>query len=97
VLLGVVNSFTEVQRVSFVGCTGGEGGSPRLWNLQNLHAVPPYSDFCFTEVFFCIIVQHHAPLRSPGFSLPPSIRDTHRAARKPHHFRVSPIFKYFSW
>ena len=32
---------TEVQRVSFVGCTGGEGGGPRLWNLQNLHAVPP--------------------------------------------------------
>jgi len=30
---------TEVQRVSFVGYTGGEGGSPRLWNLQNLHAV----------------------------------------------------------
>jgi len=33
--------FTEVQRVSFVGYTGGEGGSLRLWNLQNLHAVPP--------------------------------------------------------
>jgi len=33
---------TEVQSVSFVGYTGGEGGSPRLWNLQNLHAVPPY-------------------------------------------------------
>ena len=31
----------EVQRVSFVGYTGSEGGSPRLWNLQNLHAVPP--------------------------------------------------------
>jgi len=31
---------TEVQRVSFVGYTGGEGGSLRLWNLQNLHAVP---------------------------------------------------------
>ena len=30
-----------VQRVSFVGYTGGEGGSPRLRNLQNLHAVPP--------------------------------------------------------
>ena len=30
---------TEVQRVGFVGYTGGEGGSPRLWNLQNLHAV----------------------------------------------------------
>jgi len=37
--------FTEVQRISFVGYTGGEGGSPRLWNLQNLHAVPPYSIF----------------------------------------------------
>ena len=34
---------TEVQRISFVGYTGGEGGSPRLWNLQNLHAVPPYT------------------------------------------------------
>ena len=32
---------TEVQRVSFVGYTGHEGGSPRLWNLQNLHAPPP--------------------------------------------------------
>jgi len=33
---------TEVQRISFVGYTGGEGGSPSLWNLQNLRAVPPY-------------------------------------------------------
>ena len=32
---------TEVQRVSFVGYTGREDGSPGLWNLQNLHAVPP--------------------------------------------------------
>ena len=32
---------TEVQRISFVGNTGGVGGSPGLWNLQNLHAVPP--------------------------------------------------------
>ena len=31
------------QRVSLVGYTGGESGSPRLWNLQNLHAVPPYA------------------------------------------------------
>ena len=34
---------TEVQRVSFVGYTRGEDGSSGLWNLQNLHAVPPYS------------------------------------------------------
>jgi len=33
----------EVQCVSFVGYTGGEGGSLRLWNLQNLHAVPPWT------------------------------------------------------
>ena len=33
---------STVQRVNFVGYTGGEGGGPRLWNLQNLHAVPPY-------------------------------------------------------
>ena len=32
--------YTEVQRVSFVGYTGGEGGRYRLWNLQNLPAVP---------------------------------------------------------
>ena len=36
----LVSYHTEVQRVSFVGYTGGEGGSLRLWNLQNLHAVP---------------------------------------------------------
>ena len=34
-------SDTEVQRISFVGYAGGEDGSPLLWNLQNLHAVPP--------------------------------------------------------
>ena len=33
---------TEAQRVRFVGYTGGEGVSPRLSSLQNLHAVPPY-------------------------------------------------------
>jgi len=33
-----LETFTEVQRVSFVGYTGGEGGSLHLWNLQNLHA-----------------------------------------------------------
>jgi len=27
----------------FCRLPGGEGGSPRLWNLQNLHAAPPYS------------------------------------------------------
>ena len=32
---------TEVRRVSFIGYTGGEGGSLRLWNLQSLHALPP--------------------------------------------------------
>jgi len=26
---------------NFVSDTGGEGGSPRFWNIQNLHAVPP--------------------------------------------------------
>ena len=31
----------EVQGISFVGCTGGEGSKPRLWNLQNLCPVPP--------------------------------------------------------
>ena len=29
---------TEVQRVRFVGYTGGEDGSPSLWNLQNLNS-----------------------------------------------------------
>ena len=32
---------TQVQRVSFVGYTEGGDGGPGLWNLQNLHAVPP--------------------------------------------------------
>ena len=27
---------TEVQGITFVGYTGGEGGRPRLWNLQSL-------------------------------------------------------------
>jgi len=31
----------EVQRVSFVDYTGVRVGSPRLWNLQDLHAVLP--------------------------------------------------------
>ena len=30
---------TEVQRISFVGYTGGVDGGPGLWNLQILHAV----------------------------------------------------------
>jgi len=34
---------TEVQGISFVGYTGSEGSKPRLWNLQNLCPVPPYS------------------------------------------------------
>jgi len=34
---------TEVQGISFVGYTGTVGGRPRLWNLQNLCPVPPYS------------------------------------------------------
>ena len=40
---GVSKTITEVQRLSFVGYTGSESGSPHLWNLQNLHAVlvPP--------------------------------------------------------
>ena len=29
-------------RVSFVGYTGGQGGSPLLWNLQKFHAVLEY-------------------------------------------------------
>jgi len=33
---------TEVQGISFVGYTGGEGSKLRLWNLQNLCPVPPY-------------------------------------------------------
>lgn len=37
------HGITEVQRVSFVCYTGGEGGRIRLWNLQSLHAVPPYA------------------------------------------------------
>jgi len=34
---------TEVQLLSFVCCTGGRGSKPRLWNIQNLGVVPPYS------------------------------------------------------
>ena len=34
---------TEVQGISFVGYTGAVGGRLRLWNLQNLCPVPPYS------------------------------------------------------
>jgi len=32
---------TEVQGISFVGNTEGEGSKPRWWNLQNLCPVPP--------------------------------------------------------
>jgi len=32
---------TEVQGISSVGYTRGEGSKPRLWNLQNLCPVPP--------------------------------------------------------
>jgi len=32
---------TEVQLLRFVCSTGGKGGKPRLWNLQNLGAAPP--------------------------------------------------------
>jgi len=37
----VGQSGTEVQGISSVGYTGGEGSKPRLWNLQNLCPVPP--------------------------------------------------------
>ena len=33
---------TEVQLLSFVCSTGGKGSEPRVWNIQNLGAVPPY-------------------------------------------------------
>jgi len=33
---------TEVQLLSIVCSTGGRGSKPRLWNIQNLGAVPPY-------------------------------------------------------
>jgi len=34
---------TEVQLLSFVGSIQGKGSKPRLWNIQNLGAVPPYA------------------------------------------------------
>jgi len=37
------HEYTEVQGISSVGYTGGEGSKPRLWNLQNLCPVPPYA------------------------------------------------------
>ena len=33
----------EVQGIGFVGSTGSEGSKPRLWNLQNLCPVLPYT------------------------------------------------------
>ena len=39
---GLYEGTCTVQSVSFIGYTEGEGGSPRLWNPQNLHAVPQY-------------------------------------------------------
>ena len=36
-------ALTEVQLLSFVCSTGGKGSKPRLWNVQNLGAVPPYN------------------------------------------------------
>ena len=44
--------YTEVQRVSFVGYTGGKDGSLGLWNLQNLHAVPPYSTIMIYKLLY---------------------------------------------
>ena len=38
-----MHSTTEVQGISFVGYTGDEGSKSRLWNLQNLCPVPPYT------------------------------------------------------
>ena len=35
---------TEVQLLSFVCSTEGKGSKPRLWNIQNLGAVPPYGE-----------------------------------------------------
>ena len=40
--LGTSCLSTEVQLLSFVCFTGGKGSQPRLWNIQNLGAVPPY-------------------------------------------------------
>jgi len=38
-----VGCCTDVRGIGFVGCTGGEGSKPLLWNLQNLCPVlvPP--------------------------------------------------------
>ena len=33
---------TEVQGISILGHTGGEGGITRLWNLEYLCPVSPY-------------------------------------------------------
>ena len=33
---------TEVELLSFVCYTGGKDSKPRLWNIQNLGAVPLY-------------------------------------------------------
>jgi len=41
---------STVQRVSFVGYTGGEGGSTGLWTLQNLHAVLEYSNLPYSVI-----------------------------------------------
>ena len=38
----IAEACTEVQGLSCVGSTGGEGSKPRLWNLRNLGPVPPY-------------------------------------------------------
>jgi len=35
---------TEVQLLSFVCSTGNKGSKPRLWNIQNLGAVPSYDN-----------------------------------------------------
>ena len=37
------HALTEVQLLSFVCSTGGKGSKPRLWNIQNLGPVPPYT------------------------------------------------------
>jgi len=58
----------EIQLLSLVCWTGSKSRGPRLWNIQNLGAVPPESDVqrCFTVV-----------LEDPRFSLaeyhPPTI------------------------
>ena len=51
---------TEVQGISFVGYTGGEGSKLRLWNLQNLCPVPPYA---FNPEYFGLHIM--ASRRSP--------------------------------